>query len=93
MIVKKFEEIEPYVLTHLIYFESNFNNCFPERTLQQHEWMQNPFAVTVDEKMSPFCKSQGVCDTALENDFEALSLPEFWILVKKEHFGTLTTSY
>jgi hypothetical protein len=55
--------------------------------------MQNPFAVTVDEKMSPFCKSQGVCDTALENDFEALSLPEFWILVKKEHFGTLTTSY
>jgi hypothetical protein len=33
-----FEEIKPHVLTYLTNLESNFKNCFPELTLQQHEW-------------------------------------------------------
>jgi hypothetical protein len=47
-----FEEIKPHVLTHLTNIESNFKNRFPELTLQQHEWMRNPFAVTIGEKIS-----------------------------------------
>jgi hypothetical protein len=57
-----FEEIKPHVLTHLTNLESNFKNHFPELTLQQHEWMRNPFAVTIGEKMSPLYKSQGISD-------------------------------
>jgi hypothetical protein len=47
-----FEENELHVMTHLTNFESNFKNRFPELTLQQHEWMRNPFAVTISEKIS-----------------------------------------
>jgi hypothetical protein len=47
-----FEEIKPHVLTHLTNLESNFKIHFPELTLQQHEWMWNPFAVTIGEKIS-----------------------------------------
>jgi hypothetical protein len=57
-----FEEIKPHVLTRLTNLESNFKNHFLELTLQQHEWMRNPFAVTIGEKMSPFYKSQGISD-------------------------------
>jgi hypothetical protein len=32
-----FEEIKLHVLTHITNLERNFKNCFPERTLQQHE--------------------------------------------------------
>jgi hypothetical protein len=32
-----FKEIKPQVLTHLTNLESNFKNCFPELTLQQHQ--------------------------------------------------------
>jgi hypothetical protein len=47
-----FEEIKPHVLTHLSLLESTFKNRFPELILQQHEWMRNPFAVTIGEKIS-----------------------------------------
>jgi hypothetical protein len=50
------EEIKPHVLTRLTNLENNFKNHFPEVNLQQHEWMRNPFAVTIGEKMSPFYK-------------------------------------
>jgi hypothetical protein len=46
-----FEEIKPHVLSHLTNLESCFKNRFPEVTLQQHEWMRNPFAVTIGEKI------------------------------------------
>jgi plasmid replication initiation protein len=46
------EEFKPYVLTHLTNLESNFKNRFQELTLQQHERMRNPFAVTIGEKIS-----------------------------------------
>jgi hypothetical protein len=42
-----FEEIKPYVLTHLTNLTSNFKNYFSELTLHQNNWMQNPFAVTI----------------------------------------------
>jgi hypothetical protein len=47
-----FEEIKPLVLTHLANLNTNFKNHFLELTLQQHEWMRNAFAVTIDEKIS-----------------------------------------
>jgi hypothetical protein len=84
-----FEEIKPHVLTHLTNLESSFKNCFPELTLQQHEWIQNPFAVTTSEKISHLSlKSKESLmelsrDTSLNIRFEALSLPEFWIYIKK----------
>jgi hypothetical protein len=57
-----FEEIKPHALTSLTNLERNFKNDFPELTLQQHERMRNPFAVTIGEKTSPFYKSQGISD-------------------------------
>jgi hypothetical protein len=33
------------------------------------------------------------CDTSLKTTFEALSLPEFWIYIKKRTLGTLKTSH
>jgi hypothetical protein len=57
-----FEEIKSHVLTRLANLESNFKNHFPELTLQQHEWIRDPFSVTIGEKMSPFSKSQGISD-------------------------------
>jgi hypothetical protein len=87
-----YEEFKPYVLTHLTNLESNFKNCFPELTLQQHESMQNTFAVTIGEKirhLSINAKESLMelsCDTSLKVKFEALSLSEFWIYIKiKEH--------
>jgi hypothetical protein len=47
-----FDESKPHVLIHLTNLESNFKNHFPELMLQKHEWMQNPFSVTVIEKVS-----------------------------------------
>jgi hypothetical protein len=57
-----FEEIKPHVLTHLTNLESNFKRRFPELTLQQHEWVRNPCAVTTVEKVSHLSKIQGVSD-------------------------------
>jgi hypothetical protein len=54
--------------------------------------MRNPFAVTTGEKISHLSiKAKEFlmelsCDTSLRIKFEALSLPEFWIYIKKEHF-------
>jgi hypothetical protein len=67
-----FEEIKLNVLTHLTNLESNFKNRFPEITLQQHDWMQNPFAVTTGEKirhLSIKAKESLIelsCDTSLK---------------------------
>jgi hypothetical protein len=44
--------MKPHVLTDLTNTESSFKNRFPELTLQQHESMKNPFAVTISEKIS-----------------------------------------
>jgi hypothetical protein len=85
------EEIKPHILTYLTNLENSFKNHFPELTLQQHEWMRNPFAVTIGEKiihLSVKAKESVMelsCDTSLKIKFEALSLPEFWIYIKKEH--------
>jgi hypothetical protein len=57
-----FEEIKSHVLTHLTDLENDFMNRFPELTLQQHEWMRNPFTVTIGDKISHLYKSQGVFD-------------------------------
>jgi hypothetical protein len=76
-----FEEIKPHVVTHLTNLESNFKNRFPEQTLQQHEWMRNPFAVTIGEKISHLSIKakeslmELSCDTSLKIKFEALSHP------------------
>jgi hypothetical protein len=94
-----FEESKPHVLIHLTNLESNFKNRFPELTLQQHEWMRNPFAVTTGEKISHLsikAKESLMdlsCDTSLKISFEALSLTEFWIYIKKRTLGPLTTSH
>jgi hypothetical protein len=83
------EEIKPHVLNHLTNLENNFKNRFPELTLQQHEWMRNPFAVTFGEKISHLSIKameslmELSCDTSLNIKFEALSLPEFCIYKKK----------
>jgi hypothetical protein len=101
------EDIKPHVLTHLTNLESNFKNRFLKLTLQQHEWMRNPFAVTIGDKISHLSIKtleslmELSCDTSLKIKFEALSLPEFWIYMKKNtwelsqlatevllHFGT-----
>jgi hypothetical protein len=69
---------------------TNLKNHFPEQTLQQHEWMRNPFAVTIGEKMSPFYKSQGISDGTflwyISQD-QVWSFVFCWILdlYKKEH--------
>jgi hypothetical protein len=52
--------------------------------------MRTPFAITVGEKISHFCKAKEFltelsCDTSLKIKFEALSVPEFWIFIKKKH--------
>jgi hypothetical protein len=39
-------------LTDFTNLESNFKNHFPQLTLQQHEWIQNPLTVTTGEKIS-----------------------------------------
>jgi hypothetical protein len=78
-----FEEIKPHVVTHLTNLESNFKNRFPELTLQQHEGMRKPFAVTVGEKISHLSiRSKEPLmelsfDTTLKIKFEAFPLPEF----------------
>jgi hypothetical protein len=88
-----FEEIKPHVLTHLNNL-INFKTRFPELTLQQHEWIQNPFAVTISEKISHLSikakKSlmEPSCDTYLKIKFEALSLPELWIYIKKNTWNS-----
>jgi hypothetical protein len=84
-----FEEIKPHVLTHLTNIESNFKNRFPELTLQQQEWIRNPFSVKIGEKISRLSikAKESVmelsCDTYLKIRSEALSLSEFWIYIKK----------
>jgi hypothetical protein len=78
-----FQEIKPHLLTHLTKIERNFKNRFLELTLQQHEWMRNPFAVTIGEKISHLCIKakeslmEHSCDTSLKIKFEAFSLVEF----------------
>jgi hypothetical protein len=68
------------VLTHLTNLDSNFKNRFPELTLQQREWMQNPFAVTIGEKISHLSIKakeslmELSCDASLKIMFEAFSL-------------------
>jgi hypothetical protein len=53
--------------------------------------MRNPFSVTVGEKISHLSIKakeslmELPCDTSLKIRFEALSLPEFWIYIKKQH--------
>jgi hypothetical protein len=52
---------------------------------------EKPFAVTIGEKISHLSiKAKGSlmelsCETSLKIKFEALSLIEFWICIKKEH--------
>jgi hypothetical protein len=59
--------------------------------LSQHEWIQNPFAVTVSEKIRHLSiKSQEspmelACDSSLKMKFEALPLPDFWTYIQKEY--------
>jgi hypothetical protein len=43
----EFEEIKPHVLTHLTNLIRNITSRFSDITLYQHEWILNPFAVTV----------------------------------------------
>jgi hypothetical protein len=51
--------------------------------------MRNPFAVTIGEKISHLSTKakeslmELSCDTSLKINFGALSLPEFWIYIKK----------
>jgi hypothetical protein len=45
------KEINPYVPNPLINLENDFKNHFPEQTFQQPEWMRNPSAVTISEKI------------------------------------------
>jgi hypothetical protein len=54
MIEQLEEDIKSHVMIHLTNLGSNFKNRFPELTLQQHEWMRNPFAVTIGEKIVTF---------------------------------------
>jgi hypothetical protein len=60
--------------------------------------MRNPLAVTIGEKISHLSIKakeslmELSCDTSLKIKFKALSLPEFWICIKKV-LGTLTTSH
>jgi hypothetical protein len=51
-------------LIYLTNLRSNFKNRFPDLTLQQHEWMRNPFAVTIGEKIShlSFKAKEGISD-------------------------------
>jgi hypothetical protein len=87
-----FEEIKPHVLTHFTNLESNFKNRFPELTLQQHLWMRNPFTLTIGEKISDLSIKakeylmELFCDISLKIKFEAVSLLEFWMNIKKERF-------
>jgi hypothetical protein len=89
-----FEEIKPHVLTHLTNLESNFKNRFPELTLQQHEWMRNPFSVTIGEKVSHLSAKakeslmKRFCDACLKIKFEALSHPECWIKKKQNSWNS-----
>jgi hypothetical protein len=46
-----FEEIKSHAPTHLTDLDSNFMNRFQELTIQQHEWIRNPFPGTIDEKL------------------------------------------
>jgi hypothetical protein len=94
----EFEEIKPHVLTHLTNLESNFKGRFSDLTLPQHEWIWNPFAVTVGEKISHLSvKSQEslvelASDTSLRIKFEALPV-WFLDLYPKRICGTPTTSH
>jgi hypothetical protein len=89
-----YEEIKPHVLTHVTNLESNFKNRFPEPTLQQHEWMRNPFAGAIGEKIRHLSikakepRMELSCDTSLKITFEALSLPEFWIYIKNNTWNS-----
>jgi hypothetical protein len=53
--------------------------------------MQNPFAVTIGEKISHLSIKANEslmelsCDTSLKIKFEALALPEFWVYIKKKN--------
>jgi hypothetical protein len=53
--------------------------------------MRNPFAVTIGEKISHLSIKakeslmELSCDTSVKIKFEALSLPEFWIYIKKRN--------
>jgi hypothetical protein len=88
------EKIKPHVLTHLTNLESNFKNRFLDLALQQHEWMRNPFAVTIGEKISHLSIKakeslmELSCDISLKMKFEALSLPEFWIHIKNHSWNS-----
>jgi hypothetical protein len=89
-----FEEIKPHVLTHLTNLQSNFMNRFPELTLQQHERIRNPFLVTISEEISHLSikakeyLTELSYDTSLKIKFKALSLPEFWIYIKKNTWNS-----
>jgi hypothetical protein len=56
--------------------------------------MRNPFAVTIGEKTSHFSIKakeslmELSCDISLKIKFEALSLVEFWIYIKKNTWNT-----
>jgi hypothetical protein len=56
--------------------------------------MRNPFAFTIGEKINHLSikakKSlmELSCDTSFKIKFEALSLPEFWIYIKKNTWNS-----
>jgi hypothetical protein len=76
----EFEEIKLQVVIHVTNLENNFKSCFSGLILSYHEWIQNLFGVTLDEKIShPSKKSQNclmehACDESLKMKFEALPL-------------------
>jgi hypothetical protein len=89
-----FEDIKPHAPTYLTSLESNFKNRFPEPTVQQHEWMGNPFPDTIGEKVSHISleAEEFSYDTSLKIKFEALSLFEFRVYVYREVLGNVTVA-
>jgi hypothetical protein len=83
-----FEEIKPHVLSHLTNLESNFKNRFPELTfsnkngckihLQSQSVRKCHLSIKAKESLMKLS-----CDISLKIKFEALSLVEFWIYIKK----------
>jgi hypothetical protein len=87
-----FEEIKPHVLTHLtnlrailrIAFHkpfSNMNGC--EIHLQSQSVRKCHLSIKAKESLMELS-----CDTSLKIKFEALSLVEFWIYIKKNTWNS-----
>lgn len=84
-----FYEKKPRVLTRLTDPDNNFKNPFPELTLQRLEWMRNPFAVTVGEKMSHLSAIKKMSDgTSMWYN----SRNKIWSIVSSKYFQQINRS-